>query len=147
MKDTIREEGQTSIKFELFLNDNSLLQIVDTEKLPIARVRYIDRSGVKRVIKEDVIGEMTLLASLIQETNGITTFYGRNGSIIECNDKAIAYHMVYSNNDPNGEMPLLLLRVYDLGTHTFVENDFRDERYKELFGKEKPTVRQKTITI
>lgn len=143
MKSSIKEESSIKIIYEIFLNDNCLLQFVKNPMFPITnevRVRYIEDSNS---IQEDLIGYCSFQGSVMEESDGITILYNvGERTIIEWNESAVAYHSVIQAGEEKQNIPVLL-KVYHAEKHQEVEPDFKEVMYQDFFGKKSSKIIQK----
>lgn len=142
MKETMAEEMTVSVVREELINDNALLRFVydnprDKENFCCTiYVRYIQ----DKAIHETKIGCITLVGSLEQQQDDGMCIYGSNNSLLEYNQKGIAYFSYYEDGS------LFYSRVFDFRNYRFVDKEYEMGIYQRLFSSRQiPAVQKRKI--
>lgn len=139
MKETMAEETAVFVVREELINDNALLRFVydNTKDKDIhsctVYVRYIQ----DRAIHETKIGRITLQGAYQLQQDDVMCIYGSNNSLLEYNQKGIAYFSYYEDGS------LFYSRVFDFRNYRFVDKEYEKGIYQRLFSSRQVSAVQK----
>lgn len=128
MRINIKNENDTKIIREIYLNDNALLEFYQIPNFTetYVRVKYITQLDDKNILKDDYIYTFDLKGCHEERQNDNTILISADGRTrIEYNSKAVAVFTPIINE----ENRILLIRLYDLNEHKFINRENRDIHY------------------